>query len=321
MREASRRCSPSTSRCCTRSGSTSAPLTPCLTMVAWPTLSYRRLRSISPRSWPLALSGAREIQRGGDPRDLNQIRTDLAVDRLLGNDQTAPPAPRSAAPPHRHRPSHTPTPARTAATSEFPERAPPFADETNAKGRHGAGAGTPTRGCDFVETFRWDFRRPIAVSPSRPTASEGATADPNADRAQSPRPPGTAGVGAEPGRWGAGGHPLHLCRSPTHWRPGRSPLGGELEGYGPLPQDALAIAFTRAQVPIPTNRPHPRLRSPPGTHRARDWISTSATGTRPAVSPAAMPESSPATSTTESRSPTVRPTRTTSSRSAGTTTG
>ncbi|MEU0094467.1 hypothetical protein, partial [Kribbella sp. NPDC006257] len=65
---------------------------------------------------------ARQLRRDGDPRNLNQLRTDLAVNRLLGNDQTTTNPhtttgngePASSATPNRH-PSNThPEPARNA---------------------------------------------------------------------------------------------------------------------------------------------------------------------------------------------------------------
>jgi len=142
---------------------------------------------------------ARELQRAGDPRDLDQLRTDLAVDRLLGNDQTAT-APSTAPEPV------TSTGTGTGTIHPVPE---PFSGP--------AGAARPG---------------------PRPAAGGGATSGP---AATSPPESGlNPGVGVQV--------VIHCTYAEAEaLATGAICTGGELEGYGILPQDALAMAFTRAR--------------------------------------------------------------------------
>jgi len=181
----------------------------------------------------------RELQQAGDPRSMDQLRTDLAVHRLLGQDQTGAVAPTSEGP--------TPYTEPTPDTEATPDATDP--------------EGAATEGATVYPPAVY----PAEVYPAEAdaTASE-AGADLAGDAGSEEGPDSEEGAGSE---GDAGGSGMGLVLPESGLNPvvaaqvvihctyaeaealanGAICTGGELEGYGGLPQDALAMAFTRAR--------------------------------------------------------------------------
>ncbi len=191
---------------------------------------------------------ARELQREGDPRDLNQLRTDLAVNRLLGNDQTSVGDPRRTAGPTVD--THT-----SSAHAEPAGSAGPTVDtHTSSAHAEPAGSAGPTA----------DIHASSAHAEAARSAAPHATTDSNAEPAADTESEwytaaSDAVTGVEAG--GVVGPPesglnpavavqvvIHCTYAEAEaLATGAICTGGELEGYGHLPQDALAMAFSRAK--------------------------------------------------------------------------
>jgi hypothetical protein len=233
---------------------------------------------------------ARELQREGDPRDLNQLRTDLAVNRLLGNDQTTTATTTDAA-------ATTTTDANATSTATDAAATPDAA--TNAAATNAAddaAADAKPRAASSAEPAadgepRWHTADPttnpdtetapaengssveaadpfVAGTPgvtadatTTTTLDAGLSADVDAgvnagvDRGVSAGVDADAGAGRVWGPPESGLNPAVAVQVVIHCTyaeaealaTGAICTGGELEGYGHLPQDALAMAFTRAR--------------------------------------------------------------------------
>ena len=218
---------------------------------------------------------ARELQREGDPRDLNQLRTDLAVDRLLGNDQTTTGSPHPDTEPTADaKPSTdsepTPRPDTTPSGDPTPDDEPACYDEAAPDDEpwwHGEA--TP----DDEPTSHSETRPdgdPESYADTAPDAADRPDAEtiPGATPSTETTPSSDTNLDAAGAGAGAGDDAARLSAPPES---GLNPAvgiqvvihctyaeaealatgaictGGELEGYGPLPQDALAMAFTRAK--------------------------------------------------------------------------
>jgi hypothetical protein len=184
-----------------------------------------------------------ELRRKGDARSLDELRTDIAVARLLGADQaTAAGADKG-----------------DAAGADEGEAA--GGDEGEAAGGDEGDAATAAdqRGnasaTDATNGGRSDDDS-VACGDDRP-----ADADADADASNSSGVDATsddsahAGQGDEPVPPVSGLNPAVGVEVVIHCTfeeaaalaSGAISTGGDLEGYGPLPQDALALAFRRAK--------------------------------------------------------------------------
>jgi hypothetical protein len=241
---------------------------------------------------------ARELQREGDPRNLDQLRTDLAVDRLLGHDQTAVAPSAEHATNAEPRPEPAPDHASTAHPRPQPVRGPSSgptgaarsASEPAAGGHAATGqpADAAATGEEVVETTSDPEPAPAAdTETTRNAGTPAAESTPDAatcsDLQTAPArdvgtnsDPETVSVGAAGTSWDAGAAASASGAGGVGrlWVPPESGLnpavgvqvvihctyaeaealatgaictGGELEGYGTLPQDALAMAFGRAK--------------------------------------------------------------------------
>jgi hypothetical protein len=260
---------------------------------------------------------ARDLQRAGDPRNLDQLRTDLAVDRLLGHDQTAAATSAEHTTNAEPRPAPAPAPGHASTAHLRPEPAPEPSNDAWARPEHPAG-GQPATGNQFAHaetapdvpaTSDCDTTSgpvttahpetapgPVAASgamtasgpvtasgamttpgpvttsdaevPSDFETASGAEADAAADAWTVPAAEtvpsaavGGRGAGSGPGGSVPGSLPesglnpavgvqvvIHCTYAEAEaLATGAICTGGELEGYGTLPQDALAMAFNRAK--------------------------------------------------------------------------
>ncbi|QNE21707.1 DUF222 domain-containing protein [Kribbella qitaiheensis] len=185
-----------------------------------------------------------ELQRQGDPRTLDQLRTDLAVARLLGHDQaTAAPGAAAGEAPNHPGPS-TAHPDHT--NSAHPGSEPASGDAANDRG---ATAGRVADAETAPSTAS-------AAAPGAPGAAGAAGTAPGAPGVAAGVAPGAPGVAGAVGVLPESGlNPAVGVQVVIHCTyaeaealaTGAVCTGGELEGYGTLPQDALAMAFTRAK--------------------------------------------------------------------------
>ncbi|MEU0090255.1 DUF222 domain-containing protein [Kribbella sp. NPDC006257] len=255
----------------------------------------------------------RELQQAGDPRTLDQLRTDLAVHRLLGQDQTTPtttpaatpaptpttaPTPAAAPTPDQtHAPAPTETPAapnqRSASappetpgapnrhSASAPAEAPTAPNRRSASAPAGAPA-APERRSGSAPVPEAALT-PACATPAAPADASGTTSAPGISATAATTASGAtasgstaatsdAGIGAvvfaagdgDPGVSGpgeellvpeSGFNPAVAVQVVIHCTyaeaealaTGTISTGGELDGYGGLPQDALAMAFTRAK--------------------------------------------------------------------------
>jgi len=240
----------------------------------------------------------RELQQAGDPRTLDQLRTDLAVHRLLGQDQTSisasrtttAPAPAQTPDPDpdpdpAQRSASVPAPAPISAAHAAPVPAGETVTESAAKATRCAG---PVRSEEAPATDTTGTR---AVTPNTTgtsatatdaavsaisatatatdaaisaTADDAAVSDATDTLATTDAVVETVAVGdADPGAGSgeelvvpeSGLNPAVAVQVVIHCTyaeaealaTGTISTGGELDGYGGLPQDALAMAFTRAK--------------------------------------------------------------------------
>jgi hypothetical protein len=192
---------------------------------------------------------ARDLQREGDPRNLDQLRTDLAVDRLLGNDQTTTGTPRSETEPRSH---------ANATPAADPNPKSPADATPDAEPAHGNWARTPSA----EEGAAVPGDQPAGIETphdSETTAAEETDSSIDADAGAGMD---SLGAGSAEGAPTQGSAPAESGLNPAvgvqvvihctyaeaeALATGAICTGGELEGYGILPQDALAMAFTRAK--------------------------------------------------------------------------
>ena len=183
-----------------------------------------------------------ELQRAGDPRSLDELRTDLAVDRLLGQDVATPATQAPVSP-------ATATPATGEAAAEATGTPDTSSADTSWAGSSDAASSSTTDAAPAR----------TATAPNAAPASAAAPSDSSASDAPSVVAGARGGCG---GVGLAGDVPpvsglnpavgvqvvIHCTYAEAEaLATGRICTGGELEGYGILPQDALAMAFRRAK--------------------------------------------------------------------------
>jgi hypothetical protein len=168
-----------------------------------------------------------ELRRKGDARSLDELRTDIAVARLLGPDQA------SAA--------NTDKDAAAGADKET------SASPTGARGK--ASATNAANGDQSDGDSTGGVQDPPADAHAAAGASNSSGDDATSDDSAH------AGHGEEPVPPVSGLNPAVGVEMVIHCTfeeaaalaSGAISTGGDLEGYGPLPQDALALAFRRAK--------------------------------------------------------------------------
>ncbi len=251
----------------------------------------------------------RELQQAGDPRSMDQLRTDLAVHRLLGQDQTGAVSPTSERPtPHTE---SAPVTEAASHTGDAPDTATDFDSEPwwaidgpaddvvssaepdpeaepatvtepdpgaepvlDGEAVRAAGDGS-TAGLDGdavraagdgstagLDTAHADAARVVTEAPPEATDADATASEAGADLAGDTDSDERAGSEGDVGGSGmgfvlpeSGLNPVVAAQVVIHCTyaeavalaTGAICTGGELEGYGGLPQDALAMAFTRAR--------------------------------------------------------------------------
>jgi hypothetical protein len=168
-----------------------------------------------------------ELRRKGDARSLDELRTDIAVARLLGADLA----------------TAANTDKDAAAGTDRETSAPA------AGGRGNASATNAANGGQGDDDSTGGVQDPPADADADADASNSSGVDATSDDTAH------AGQGEEPVPPASGLNPavgvgvvIHCTfEEAAALASGAISTGGDLEGYGPLPQDALALAFRRAK--------------------------------------------------------------------------